>query len=575
MLIIKNGTMQKRLRGFTLLELMVALVILSGLASVIGPKIIQQDVPIAQAKTASNEISQIKAAANSYYMENRAWPSSVNELIAAGYFTGTQQSPFGTNYSLSTSGHNLVISVDTSRKQLANILAGQVLFGSVDATGKIVSTAMGTPTRAAVESYYLARKTIPGCSDCNTLASGTNLDFNGNDLQNVGHADMQLANIEQATIQKGVITDLNIEALKLGNNSISYNGSNLDLNASTIRLNGNVNLNGDLQANNHNLIGIGTVQALKGDFAEIAAQKGVIKQLSGDSLIFGTGQITYLTGESLNYKSGSIASLQGNTFTYNTGTVGNLSGTSLNYGGGTIGTLGGNKLTYSNGTIGDLSGSSINYTNGTFGTVISSTGRYSNLYVTGHSSLNTLGANYGTINNFSGQVANVKSGNFGSVTTDSLYSPKATIDTLSSKKITTNFLTTGTFNSDSVSITGTFSVGETLTSKNVTVTDKTTTNTLQSSNSDLGVALASKLTVSGQVQAGSANATTVNASNGAITQLTGNQATYDTVTANQYNGGTYTGSNFTTGQSSVNNNKSLIDQYISKWNTCQNAGGCK
>ena len=540
-----KSTIQNTIQGFTLIELMIVLTILSGLLVTYGPQLIQQQQPISQADNAGKDISEIKAAANAYYMENRAWPATVNELIVTGYLPGTGVSPFGTHYTLGNNGQNLVVSVDTNRDQLANMLAGKVSFGAVAADGETVSTEMGTPSREAIQSFFLARRAVAGCADCNQLASGTDLDINGNDLNNIDEMDVNQATMTNATITTADIDRLAVEQIHLGANSLTYVGDQLDLNAGTVSVNGTLSTNGDVVGNGNHLTGFNTISADTGSFTDLTATNGTITTLSGDTLDYNSGLIDILSGNSLSYANGSITSLDGNNLDYNSGSIDSLSGKSLNFGSGDIGHLVGDDLSFGSGTVNVLNGNTLTYTNvnGTNG------------------SFNSLSANSASVGNLD--------------VTDNLTASNANLAVVNATNVNTNFLTTGIFNASSVNVSGRFSVGGTLNAANVNVSKSTTTNQLQASSSTLGNASASSLNVSGNVNANDVDASSLTADSAKIASLSGNSASFNTVTGNQFSGGTFNGVNFTTDLSSVNNNKSLINQYISKWNSCQSAGGCK
>lgn len=570
----------KKLSGFTLIELIIVLAILSGLAATFGPQLIQQEQPMLQADDAKADISEIKAAANGYFMENRAWPASVNELIAGGYYTGSGTSPFGTNYNIGTNGNNLVISIDTNRNQLANMLAGKVSFGSVGADGETVSTEMGTPSREAIQSFFLARKVVAGCPDCNQLADGTDIDVNNNDLNNIDELDANQAVITDATITNANIDRLEAESINLGANSITYSGNQLIFNAGTIRMNANLSMNGNIIGNGNNISGIGRLEANTGEFNDLTANNATINSISGDFLSFNTGNINVLSGDTLSYDNGVITYLSGDTLNYNSGSIGSLSGNSLNFGVGNVGSLTGNNLTYNSGVIDSLTGNNLSYvningTNGYFNYISSNSADFGNLSVTGNATLNSFTANRGSINNLYADNAEFNHVTFNTLEVDDLTASNAKLAIVNATSITTNFLTTGSFSAESLDVTGDFSVGGTLTANNVIVNDKTTTNRLEASSSILGDATANNINVNGEVNASSIIVNLLNADSATIGTVTGDDANFDTVTANQFNGGTFNGSNFTTNQSSVNNNKALIDQYIDKWKACKSAGGCQ
>lgn len=570
----------KNSQGFTLIELVIVLAILSGLAAAYGPQMVQQQLPISQADDAKHDIKELKRAANGYFMENRAWPSSVNELITTGYYTGSRVSPFGTDYVIGTNGDNLMVSIDTNRNQLANILAGKVTFGNVAADGETVSTEMGTPTREAIQSFFLARRAVAGCADCNQLAAGTTIDVNNNNLDNINEMDADSANITNAVISTANIDKIEAESVHLGNNSITYVGNQLNFNAGAVRINSDLFLNGDIVGNGNDITGFNRLEANTADFTSVSATTGDITSLSGNNLNYDSGTIDTLHGNVLNYGDGTITSLSGDTLSYNSGTVGSLNGNRLNYSSGNVNSLSGNSLTFGSGTINTLNGNTLTYTrvngtNGHFNDLFSNSVNFGNVGVTGTATLNRFTANSGTVTNLTSDSANFSTVKFDSLEAVNLTASNANLATVNATNVDTNFLTTGSFSANSVNVTGNFSVGGTLTAGNVTVSNRITTNQLQASSSTLGSTTANSLSVTGDVTANSADLTTVSANSATITNLSGTSANFNRITANQFTGGSFKGTNFTTNQSSVNNNKSLIDQYIEKWNSCQSAGGCK
>ena len=571
---------KNHVKGFTLIELVIVLAIASGLFATYGPQLIQQKIPLSQAEDASKDISKIKAAANAYYMENRAWPASVNELITTGYLPSTGVSPFGTNYTLGNNGQNLVVSVDTNREQIANMLAGNVSFGSVSADGETVSTEMGTPSRVAIQSFFLARRSVAGCADCNQLAPGTDLDINGNDLRNIDVMDANQATITNATITNADIDELAVEKIDLGVNSLTYVGNQLNLNAQTVSVNGVLLANSDVIGNGNNLTGFNTISANNGIFSDFTADTASINTLSGESLNFTLGVIDNLNGNSLSYARGSIMSIDGNNLNYDTGTIDTLEGNSLSFGTGNVASIVGNRLSYSSGTVNALDGDTLTYnivnaTNGIINYLNADYAYLIDLGVTGVANLNSFTALTGSVDDLTSSNATFDNVSFNSLSADSLLSSNANLAVVKATEVETNFLTTGTFSADSVNVSGNFSVGGTLNATNVTVSNKTSTNILQASTSNLGTASAGSLTVSGNVQANDVVAPKLTADTANVASLSGNSASFDSVTGNQFSGGAFNGSNFTTNVSSVNNNKVLIDQYVLKWNSCQSAGGCK
>ncbi len=70
----------KRLRGFTLVELLLVLVILALIAGLVLPGIIGK-AESAKAKAASSQISRISMSVESFYLDTGNTPSSLDELV--------------------------------------------------------------------------------------------------------------------------------------------------------------------------------------------------------------------------------------------------------------------------------------------------------------------------------------------------------------------------------------------------------------------------------------------------------------------------------------------------------------
>lgn len=502
-------------RGFTLIELMIVLAILSGIAMTIAPQIVQQKIPMDQVSEANNAIAEIKAAANAYYMENRAWPTNVNKLFEAGYYPGTGVSPFGHDYVLTTNDESmfLSISVDTGRDQLANMLAAKLPFGSISGQGDtIVTTKMGTPTRVAIQSYFLARKEVAGCDKCNQLADDTDINVNNNDLKNIYELDADIATIKTATITEAIIkTTLDVNRIILGDSSISIseNAENeLDINAQLI------NMHGQLALNNHDITGIKNLGVDKGTIATLISEEGKIDKVSGAELDFDSGKVKKLIGISLKFKTGEINNLVGKSITYDKIEAATVKGK--------------------------------------------------------NSEFNNLSTQYLSV-----EKATIKALTFKKIIVDTFIATNATLATVKTNSHSTNFLTTGNFSANSVNVTGDFRVGGNVTATNVTVSNVTKTNKMQASTSSLGQASASSLNISGDIKANDLKTTSLTADYARLKIVSGVTAGFNTVTADQFKGGTYKGRNFTTSISSVNNNKKLIDAYKAQWDRCVADEGCQ
>jgi general secretion pathway protein G len=91
--------MRKKLQGFTLIEVMVVVVILSILAAVIVPKVMDRP-DTARAVKARTDIRAIESALNLYKLDNFNYPSTEEGLAALvpKYIDRTAVDPWGKPY---------------------------------------------------------------------------------------------------------------------------------------------------------------------------------------------------------------------------------------------------------------------------------------------------------------------------------------------------------------------------------------------------------------------------------------------------------------------------------------------
>ena len=71
---------QSRRTRFTLIEMMVVLAIIAGLAALVGPAIFKQ-LKKADATTAKTQIVQLGNAVKDYYIDTREYPKKIEDLV--------------------------------------------------------------------------------------------------------------------------------------------------------------------------------------------------------------------------------------------------------------------------------------------------------------------------------------------------------------------------------------------------------------------------------------------------------------------------------------------------------------
>ena len=75
-------------KGFTLIELLIVVAILAIIAAVVIPNI-TRFMAIGSLAAANSEAEQVKTASLGYFGEFSTWPDSSDDLVNAGYITGT------------------------------------------------------------------------------------------------------------------------------------------------------------------------------------------------------------------------------------------------------------------------------------------------------------------------------------------------------------------------------------------------------------------------------------------------------------------------------------------------------
>jgi len=530
-------------------------------------------------ESAAEELREISSALTAYYRDNMAWPATINDLAAGGYFTGDAarcggggafQSPFCTAIFGGQVGDDYALTVNLLKESVAQAVANQIPGGS--SAGTTVTATINRPFQSALYDDYLQRVEDPDNPQRTQLE--VDLDINNNDLVNIGSLNVQRATFDDAEFTNADIERINTEEVQLGNNSITYAGNQLNVNSGTVRANGTLSMNGDIVGNGNDITGIDSVSANSGQFDSISADSAAINSLSGNSLDYNSGSIDSLSGNRLTFGNGSITSLDGNTFTYNLGTISSVSGNTLDFNSGNIGSLSGNSLSYGTGTVNTLSGTTLTYgtvngTNGNFDSVSANSGSIGNMSVTGTAGLNRLSSSNGNVTNLDVTTGNINSGEANSASGTSVSSSgTSTFDELDSNRIDTNSFKGQTVQASSGSASGNASAGS-VSASNLTVNNRLQTNVIESNSSSLGNASASKLTVLGALSASGINVTTANFNTGNIASVSGTSANYNTVTANQFSGGSFTSNDdFYTSQSSVNNNHLLITEQRSKLDNC-------
>jgi len=159
---------QARTKGFTLIEMLLVMVIISSVIYM-GIGYIQQRTLQERMDRTVAQMQQILNAGLSYYVSGgtSSWPSSISSL-QPNYLPSTLTSPWGTSYSIKTTGSNLYVIVQIpagirGRQSIANVIAGKLPLAYTS-----VSIAATPPVAvncaAAGNCYVVASVNIPAQS---------------------------------------------------------------------------------------------------------------------------------------------------------------------------------------------------------------------------------------------------------------------------------------------------------------------------------------------------------------------------------------------------------------------------
>lgn len=95
-------------KGFTLVELLVVVLILSALAFIAVPRI-SQSATNAKISACQTNVSLLDSQIELYYAQNGAWPTALTDVTGSTtYFPdGAPACPFGTAYNYNTTTHHV------------------------------------------------------------------------------------------------------------------------------------------------------------------------------------------------------------------------------------------------------------------------------------------------------------------------------------------------------------------------------------------------------------------------------------------------------------------------------------
>jgi filamentous hemagglutinin len=603
----------KTQRGFTLAELAIVTVI-TGVTAMYGMEYAENQERYANVEKAVQDLKALQHSYNQFYLEERRFPADIPEMVDLGYYVGDTVSPFNTTYIGEPGAKGFRFRIDANEDSYA-LTMSDIISGSTLSAATEVSVEVPIPTLGTIAAQYLHRVTVAGHPEYNSMQ--TNLDINGFDINSIGTLDAVSVETQTLNTDLAIIDTLNtIDTLKFGSNSISSQGTTLNINAEETRITGDLSVSGNITSAGQDILGFGKLSAINGEFTT----------LKTDLLDAQTATIDF-TANVGNFTSASISNLDFDT----------AKGNSLELNEATIDTVTANRANFSNATLTNVNATNFNSTNANITNLTSTAINTESLNVTGPATIananivnfnsntlttNSLVANSGSINSLVVNSISAVNANLVNFQTDTLVAKNATVNLLNANSAD---FTTATFNSLNVlnDLIATNAKFNTLKASKINFTtlvgnaaefnDLNVTGTLTAANANIGQGefnslSADSLTVTGNTVLNSFTANDLTLSNKLTTNnlkanngnvsgtLTANNVVLNNLTMNSYsinnigantinaknvNGQTFNGSNFyssgdfnTGAGNSVNGNRARYNSIKALWDSCVASDGC-
>lgn len=243
-------------------------------------------------KTAK-KVADVRAALMAYYSDKLAWPVPLSAMVTAGYYPAADWStPFG-NITGAVSGNNYVLSLVLPSGARASPI-GKLIAAKADGTATGTNNTnltftLGTPSQATLVKNMLSRISDPANPNGNTMETALNM--GGNNILNIGQADIQVINGGTVNVTGKTTTN---ELDVVGDLSVGGISSLSDVNAKNVLIKGTNTVNGISTLNgativNNTLNVVGKTTLADTDIANVVV-KGT-QTVNGQSVLNGATTI--------------------------------------------------------------------------------------------------------------------------------------------------------------------------------------------------------------------------------------------------------------------------------------------
>lgn len=480
-------------------------------------------------------------------------PTFLQELVAQGLYSGSMTSPMGTIYSTRVVGESIEVVVNTTDAQYARTTSSLVPNGAVSGSTSVASR-IGLPSQTEAYQQLVGRYNDPARGYRQDFTLGAELGMSGHDLVNTREIQAQVIDGTDITAESTETNQVQArQSLTIGGAQITESGGQLNIGAANteidtalIDLEGNLTGNGGGASGIHGL-GTETLTAEHIDGVSVDTDRLTAREANLERL-----ETRDLDGTMLNVTSGQATQLSAGHIETQTATLGELSGQSIKTtGAATGGSVTSSSVSALSGQIDNISGETVNTTTAdigeldtgiltaTTGLVASASGA---LVQSGNADIATANAvaidsNNADIQNVQGQHAsaasaqfNVLDGGAGDISNVNTSSATAQQGHVSNRVTASSVQISDTLSGDSLQSSGTIDVTNDVrvsgaanissiyantadiasatggtASAGFVYTENLQTATIQSNQSEVGVASASSASFSGGISANTAN----------------------------------------------------------------------